>query len=337
MSTPTPKKIESLHFDGFVQKLPRMDGKTVAVTGCTSGTGLVFAKTLAGLGAKVVMLNRQSQRAEQAFDAVKKFAPEAKVVSIACDLGSFKSVRSAAALVIASCPEGLDILCNNAGMMVNPSEPSEDGVNLEIQTNHLSHFLLTAELWPLLEKAADERGEARVVNHSSIARTFAFHLNGGFSGKYLKADLSKLGGNSSFSRLSRYSQSKLANTLFTHALATKQTKVKALSAHPGISATSLVSNTAQSGFGDARLLEKLLTSPDIEMQSTEDGTLGILSAACLPSVESDTIWGPAKSGKTGPAVPEPIPCDYWIACNLARQTDVLWAESLQSTGAKFPF
>merc|ERR1719454_2525223 len=65
---------------------------------------------------------------------------------------------------------GLDVLCNNAGIMATKDEATVDGCDTQMQTNHLSHFLLTAELWPLLEKAAELRGEARVVNHSSMAR-----------------------------------------------------------------------------------------------------------------------------------------------------------------------
>jgi hypothetical protein len=105
MSSAPPMKILSVHFDEFVKKLPSMEGKTVAVTGSTSGTGLIFAKTCATLGAKVILLNRPSDRAQAAFDAVKAAAPDCKLMSVPCDLQSFKSVRSAAALMIASCPE----------------------------------------------------------------------------------------------------------------------------------------------------------------------------------------------------------------------------------------
>jgi NAD(P)-dependent dehydrogenase (short-subunit alcohol dehydrogenase family) len=340
-SAPTGKEVKPVHFDKFVQTLPSMEGKTVAVTGSTSGTGLIFAQTCAMLGAKVILLNRTSARSEKAFSAVKAAAPDCKLMSYPCDLQSFKSVRAAAALMIASCPEGLDVLCNNAGIMTTPNIETEDSFNSEMQANHLSHFLLTAEVWPLLEKAVEERGEARVINHSSIARNMAFPLCGGFSAKYVQADVSRVGGDGTFGRLRRYAQTKLANTLFTHALATKQSKVKVLAAHPGVAKTSLMDNTiktSDSTMSSAWLLSKAMAKMrDSEVQSQEDGTLGILSAACLPNVESDTIWGPAKSAQTGPAVPEPIAGDYWFQSSLESQTETLWHESLKATSAKFPF
>lgn len=333
-------EILPVYFDDFVTTLPSMEGKTVAVTGSTSGTGLIFAQTCAKLGAKVILLNRTSPRAQAAFDAVNAVAPDGKLISIPCDLQSFKSVRSAAALMIASCPEGLDVLCNNAGIMTTPNLETEDGFNSEMQANHLSHFLLTAEVWPLLEKAADARGDARVVNHSSIARNMAFLFSGGFAAKYVQPDISRLGGDDTFGRMRRYAQTKLANTLFTHALATKQSKVKAIAAHPGVAKTALIDNTIKasgSTMDSAWLLNKASKMEFQSLQSQEDGTLGILSAACLPNVDPDTLWGPAKSAQTGPAVAEPIPGDYWFQSRLASQTEMLWAESLKATGAKFPF
>jgi NAD(P)-dependent dehydrogenase (short-subunit alcohol dehydrogenase family) len=138
-----------------------MDGKMVAITGCTTGTGFEMAKQCAALGATVFMLNRASSRADEAFSAVDAAAPGlAKVV--ACDLQSFQSVKGAADQVHQLVGEhGLDVLCNNAGIMAFPNEMTSDGYDVQMQTNHLSHFLLTAELLPALHKASILRGEAR--------------------------------------------------------------------------------------------------------------------------------------------------------------------------------
>jgi NAD(P)-dependent dehydrogenase (short-subunit alcohol dehydrogenase family) len=169
----------------------------------------------------------------------------------------------------------------------------------------------------------------------------AFPLSAGFAVKYIQPDTSRLGGDGTFGRVRRYAQSKLANTLFTHALDVKQSKVKALAAHPGVAKTALADNTIKASGADldsAWLLKKGLSSmSDSTIQSQEDGTLGLLSAACLPHVETDSIWGPAKSGHTGPAVAEPISWDYWFKSRLDSQADTLWTESLKATGAKFPF
>ena len=68
------------------------------------------------------------------------------------------------------CKDGLDVICNNAGIMALKDQATIDGFDIQMQTNHLSHFLLTKELLPLLEIAAEKRGEARIVNHTSISR-----------------------------------------------------------------------------------------------------------------------------------------------------------------------
>merc|ERR1719512_232105 len=165
--------MESKHFPQFLGTLPRMDGKVVAITGCTSGTGFICAKTCAELGARVIMLNRASERAEKALLEMKKAKgfPHPQVDLVPCDLMSFASVRETAQKLTEELGgSGLDVLCNNAGIMATKDEATVDGCDAQMQTNHLSHFLLTAELWPLLEKAAELRSEARVVNHSSAAR-----------------------------------------------------------------------------------------------------------------------------------------------------------------------
>ena len=98
--------------------------------------------------------------------------PGCSVSLVECDLMSFDSVRKAGAQLRGELANGLDVLCNNAGVMTVKDEATVDGCDTQMQTNHLSHFLLTAEVWTLLEKAASLRGEARVVNHScSITAT----------------------------------------------------------------------------------------------------------------------------------------------------------------------
>merc|ERR1711963_932280 len=114
--------------------------------------------------------------------------------------------------------KGLDVLCNNAGIMATKDEATEDGFDTQMQTNHLSHFLLTAELFPLLEKAANANGEARVVNHSSIAR---YSPAQPLEAKYFGKNGGKLGGDAdaccrpfSGGRWKRYQQTKLANVVY---------------------------------------------------------------------------------------------------------------------------
>ena len=106
------------HFPEFERNLPSLEGKNVAITGCTSGTGLITAKCAARKGASaIIMLNRQSGRAQAAEDAVKAEAGEgSKVETVPCDLQSFASVEEAAATIKKKYSK-IDVLCNNAGVM----------------------------------------------------------------------------------------------------------------------------------------------------------------------------------------------------------------------------
>ncbi|CAE8710240.1 unnamed protein product [Polarella glacialis] len=144
------------YFDEYVKTLPSMKGKVVVITGCTSGTGKIFARVCAKNGAKIVMLNRASERADDAFQFIKGVAFEAQApapVFIPCDMNSFKSVKAVGKQLSKDFNgEGLDVLCNNAGIMGVEDKATEDGCDIQMQTNHLSHFILTAYCMPLQRK-----------------------------------------------------------------------------------------------------------------------------------------------------------------------------------------
>eukprot|EP00961_Rhodomonas_salina_P190236 2566655-Rhodomonas_salina.1 len=117
-----PKDRESKYYPEFAAKIQDLTGKTVVITGCTSGTGLVAAKLSAEKGAHVLMLNRASERAKAAFTTVQGCASSAaKVTSIDCDLSDFESVRKAVEEVKKTIST-LDVLCNNAGVMAFPDQ-----------------------------------------------------------------------------------------------------------------------------------------------------------------------------------------------------------------------
>ena len=163
-------ELKNVYYDDFVSQLPSLTGKTIAITGTTSGTGYVAAKTVANKGAKVILLNRASPRAENALKQLKESCPKAELIQVECDLQDFASVRQAAKKMTTLCAKGLDVLCNNAGVMALADKGTIDGFDVQMQTNHLSHFLLTKQLMPYLQKSAAKNGEARVINHSSVAR-----------------------------------------------------------------------------------------------------------------------------------------------------------------------
>jgi len=239
-------------FPKFKESLPSMEGKTVVITGTTSGTGKIAADTLASLGARLVLLNRKSERSKASLEELKKNHPDAEIEQIDCDLQSFASVKSAAQEVISKYGEGINVLANNAGIMAVPDKATEDGHCVQMQTNHLSHFLLTKLLMPLLEKGAEAHGEARVVNHSSIARK-----GKPLKAKYFGTNGGKLGGSEQAARWARYQQTKLANAVHTFALKDRLdaagSKVKAVVAHPGIARTELFA-----GPGNGSVLGKAI-------------------------------------------------------------------------------
>lgn len=272
-SSSKPHPIESQWFPEFSEKLPSLENKVIAITGCTSGTGLVAAKTAAIKGASaIVMLNRKSERATAAEQAVKEVAAEGTTVeTVSCDLQSFESVKEAAAIVLKKYP-AIDVLCNNAGVMALDDYGTGDGYDVQMQTNHLSHFLLTNKLMPALTKASQLRGQARIVNHTSLARK-----GGALDAKFYGRNGGNLGGNRAFmftgAKWDRYHQSKLANVVFTFALTDKlkeaNSKVISTMAAPGFAATNLATTTNESG-GIGNMTMGLITKFS---QSAEDGTV----------------------------------------------------------------
>jgi len=300
----TPNKPAVVWYPEFVEKLPDLSEKVVAVTGSTSGTGLIFAKTCAQKGTKaILMLNRPSERATAAEAQVKECIPVGKtttVETIACDLQDFESVKAAANAIKAKY-EALDVLCNNAGIMAFDDVATKDGYDVQMQTNHLSHFLLTKELFPLLKRAKELRGEARIVNHSSGLRK-----GGPLKREYFGKNGGNLGGNGASmlfngARWQRYHQTKLANSVFTVALKEKlaNTGIKAAVAAPGFSATNLqVTSSEKGGIGKSSMPWIMRLA-----QSQEDGTMPLLAACFDPSTENGDFWEPSRRGAlSGPAV-----------------------------------
>lgn len=314
--------IETKHLASVVANHTQdMTGKVVAITGTTSGTGYVCARELAKLGATVLLLNRESERSRAALEKLQGEVPGGKLESIACDLQSFDSVRRATATVLERHPV-IDVLCNNAAVMAMPDEATGDGYDVQMQTNAISPFLLTKELFGALRKSKD----GRIVNHSSNARRGSPH-----EARYFAKMGGDLGGdgtaeeNSSFGgpRWERYHQSKLANATFTYGLVQKLEEhgirnVKVMLAHPGLATTGLQATTAATGGMDAN-------SPIMaQAQSAEDGALGILRACADPNAQSGDFYGPEQwTGFPQSLTPEELLLDpenlriNWQGCEAA--------------------
>ncbi|CAE8633346.1 unnamed protein product [Polarella glacialis] len=316
-----PQEIKTKWYNDFESKLPSLEGKVFCVTGCTTGTGFVCARAAARKGAHVVLLNRQSERAVAAEKSILEQAPGAKVTSVPCDLQSFDSVRAAVATLKEKFSEtGIDVLCNNAGVMALADEATADGYDVQMQTNHISHFLLTKELFPLLELAGKLRGEARVVNHSSGARKFPSKK---LDAAYLGKNGGSLGGNGNSmfmggARWQRYHQTKLANAVFTLGMDDRvraaSSKVKCLCAAPGLAATNLqVTTHQQDGLSSTWFMKYA--------QSSEDGAMPLLHCCAGAGVESGDFWEPGgMANMTG------LPKKFQLEsiCTNPESRKILW-------------
>lgn len=294
------RQVEDKYYPEYFAKMSMQSGKIIAITGCTSGTGFQCALASAKKGATVIMLNRPSKRALEAEQALRKQCPSATIDSIECDLGSLESTRAAAGTVKGKyTASGIDVLCCNAGVMACADEATVDGFDVQMQTNHLSHFLLQYELFDLLKIAANMRGEARIVNHSSVAR-----FGSALEERYLGRNGGDLGGNSSSmlcggARWKRYQQSKLAQPVFTWALHQRISQsgknlpnIKVLCAAPGYAATQLQVSAFKNG-GFVGCFDVWTTR---FAQSVSDGTMPLLHC-CFDAVPSSgELWEPINFG-----------------------------------------
>ena len=322
------KQIETLHLRNVIENHSQdMTGKVVAITGTTSGTGFICAREVAKKGATVILLNRESERSENSLRQLQEAVPEGKFDPVVCDLQDFQSVRNAAE-AIKSKYEVIDVLVNNAGVMALKDVATKDGYDVQIQTNCISHFLMTSELFPLLKMSK----EARVVNHTSMAR-----LGGPLEAKYFAKNGGNLGGdgteeeNLSFQgpRWERYHQTKLANCAFTYGLKEKLeekniTNVIPLLAHPGLALTKLQATTAADGGMDEN--SKFMAMA----QSAEDGAAGIIRAAMDPKVKSGDFFGPSGQGWNG--FPELLTPEEYLYSDSNIQTN--W-EGCENVVGKF--
>jgi len=327
-------------YQKFEKELPDVSGKVFVITGTTSGTGFVAARTVAKHNGVVLLLNRPSSRSVDSLEKLKKAVPEGKFFPIDCDLQSFDSVRKACEEIKAKYTS-IYCLSNNAGIMATPDEITEDGYEKQMQTNHLSHFLLTKELLPLLEASSKEFGDARIVQHSSVARNA---VTNGLEEQYfsMQEKDGMLGGDDDSKFMqgpewTRYSQTKLANSVFSQALNTKlssstdesRKNILSLCAHPGFSATNLSTHLKPS------FLMKLMLIPVgmFMVQSAEDGSMGLLKGMMdkRENLQSGVLYGPAGSGLKGYAVALP---------SKPHETDpksqsMLWTKSEEAIGASF--
>jgi NAD(P)-dependent dehydrogenase (short-subunit alcohol dehydrogenase family) len=292
-------------------------GRTVVVTGASAGLGLETAKVLAGRGATVVLACRDDGRAERAADRIRAAVGRASLEMVRLDLASLASVRQAAAEIRAGYPR-LDLLINNAGVMMVPYQRTEDGFELTLAANHLGHFALTGLVLDRLLAT----GGSRIVTVSSIA-----HRRG-----LLRFDDLQL--ERGYRPADAYARSKLANLLFTYELHARLhaagARTVVLAVHPGNVRTGL--------WRTSSWLERALISPRLRMlnfwlvQSAQMGALPTLRAAVDPSTRGGEYYGPGGRAQfTG--YPTRVESSTGSHDAVARRR--LWEASERLTGVTY--
>jgi NAD(P)-dependent dehydrogenase (short-subunit alcohol dehydrogenase family) len=263
--------------------MPDLKGRTIAVTGATSGLGFEASRGFAGRGARVVMACRNAAKAEAARQKILAEHPSASAEVMTLDLASLASVRQFAQ-DLAQRTDRLDVLCNNAGVMALPRRETADGFEMQLGTNHLGHFALTGLLLPLLLATPD----SRVVTQSSGA-----HRMG-------RIDFDDLHGKRQYGKWGAYGQSKLANLLFAYELdrrlRSKRAKAISVACHPGYAATEL--QAAGPKMEGSSFMERLMALGNLLLaQDAATGALPTLYAATAPDVQGGDYIGPDGIGE----------------------------------------
>jgi NAD(P)-dependent dehydrogenase (short-subunit alcohol dehydrogenase family) len=255
--------------DWSAEALDDQSGRIAIVTGANSGIGFETARVLAEKGATVVMACRNLEKANPKADEIRAARPGADVEVMQLDLSDLRSVQRFADAFRAT-HSRLDLLINNAGIMVPPYGKTAQGFETQFGVNHLGHFALTGSLLDLITKTPG----SRIVTVSSVA-----HLMG-------KIDFSDLNWENGYKAQAAYGQSKLANLLFTYELqrrlAAAGKDTLAVAAHPGWTETNLQAHAKAVEFMNRFFAQKPFM-----------GALPTLYAATEPSVHGAEYFGPS--------------------------------------------
>lgn len=277
--------------------------KTALITGGSSGLGLASAKALASEGFNLILVARREARLSKAEAALKSKFPGVDIKSAALDIADQAAVRKFAASVTGP----VDVLMNNAGLMGPDFSLSPEGIESQMATNHLGHFLLTQLLWENLESAA-----GRVVSLSSVVHRRS-KLQAENSAEIRGAD-------APYNRWGRYADSKLACLFFARELDTRAkqsgSKVKSIAAHPGWAKTGLQENYPNTF--------------DFLAQTAATGARSQIQAALDPILSGGEFIGPKYEAWGNPKLIE--------GSKHSRNLEVaqrLWKISEELTSSKF--
>jgi NAD(P)-dependent dehydrogenase (short-subunit alcohol dehydrogenase family) len=295
--------------------VPDQSGRVAIITGANTGIGFHTAAVLADRGAHVVLAVRDVDKGQQAAARITAASPTANVAVQHLDLTSLASVSAAADAIKAAHPR-IDLLINNAGVMMTPKASTKDGFELQFGTNHLGHFALTGLL---LDHLLPVDG-SRVVTISSLGHRIRSSI-----------DFDDLRAGPRYDRAAAYGRSKLANLLFTYELqrrlADNAAPTIAVAAHPGGSRTELGRNAP------ALVRIGMTAVGPVLFQSAAMGALPALRAGTDPQVRGGQYYGPSHLAEQRG---HPRLVQSSDASHDTQLQGWLWAVSEQSTGVTYP-
>ncbi len=275
-----------------------MQDKTVIITGATSGIGAVAARQLAGQGARIVIVARDRQRAQETLRELRAAGPGQAHAAFYADLSRLREMKRVAAEIAAAEPK-IDVLMNNAGLIAARNQKTEDGLELMFATNHLAYFVLSNLLLERLRATAG----ARIVATASDA-----HRRGKLDFERLQEQKGSVG----------YGTTKLCNILFTRELARRiaGSGVTANCLHPGFVATRFgddAGGAVRIGLAIAKRLFGL---------SPENGAQTLVYLASSPEV----------AGRSGGYYERCAPAEPSRAAHSDTDARRLWQLSAEITG-----
>jgi NAD(P)-dependent dehydrogenase (short-subunit alcohol dehydrogenase family) len=286
-----------------------LSGKTAIVTGSNTGIGYETALDLYQKGAKVYVACRNQEKALKAIEKMKAQGGTGELVYQNLDLASLHSVKAFADTILKA-ETRLDLLINNAGIMIPPPSKTEDGFEIQFGVNFVGHFALTGHLFPLLESTKG----SRVVSLSSIAHRGA------------KIDFDNFRLEKEYQNWREYGQSKLADIIFALELDKRLRKnghqTISLAAHPGFSETDLQK------YMDKDVLASL------ELMTAKEGAQPTLAACLREDAKGGQYWGPdghnEQKGKPALAKIDAAALDETLNAKL-------WDWAMEATKVNFPF
>lgn len=295
-----------------IDQIPKQKGKVAIITGANSGLGYETALVLSKKEVTVIMACRNLKKAEKAKKQLLDEVPSADIQLMEIDLSKLESVRTFAATFQEKFDQ-LDMLINNAGVMMPPYEKTDDGLELQFEANYLGHFLLTALLIDQLEKTPS----SRIVSLSSIAH------------KSAKINFDDLQSEKKYSKSEAYGQSKLACLIFAYELQRRLEKRNSntisVAAHPGVSNTDLM-----------RHMPKFITTVlgpiliPIFTHKPSKAAQAQINAALNSEVNGGDYLGPTgfseMKGEVGIVDSNKISKDKYVAKKLWNTSEVLCEE-----------